>query len=364
MAETSSLFTKGSNPGPHTSAIGSDYDSFLQQQVANEYEEWMQQKEQAANPNTPVGAPRAPARPQRTLKDVSNQFTYEGVDVIKRRFKFKWDFTLNEAAADPSVTIKKIEKTDWPSFQRKPVGSKHAAEHDQSRQGDLAGVIFKRLTVKQVHTSSPEGLALAVDGIRGNAYGIGSGIRTPFFINPESNAYGINEVIHELDESMMKMADLRYSKMSQEYLEAQVRELPGKPDMSVVPVQSDITEVLLVQEHSMFPKLSDIPVFGDGSHYVLNTKVVQACIKKLLERRGNIRLPVTNLYDWKIALVKDSGEKWESTNVAKRVSDKTGLVGQELVDLPITTDILIEAEFFLISENWDQRSGKAKTTPQ
>jgi hypothetical protein len=356
--QPSSLFTKGSNPGPHASAIGTDYDTFLHRQIAEEWRDYEANK----NRETPVdGSPRPGQAPQRlrnqrTLQD----FRYENVDVKKRRFTFTWDFSLNEAAADPSVTIKKIQKFDWPSFQMKPVGTKHAPVHDQKRQGALDGLIWKSLTVKQVQTSSVEPLAIVIDGIKGNNYGIGSGIRTPFVINPESNAYGINEVIHELDESLMKMADLRYTKMSEDYLAAQAVPLPGNPNMCSVPVDSDLTDVLRQQKNPLIPSLKEIPVFADGTHYVLHTKLAQKCINMLLEKRGNVSLPTTNVYDWKIGVVKANGEKWDNTNVAKRMSDKTGLVGQDLLDLPITVTLVVEGEFFLISENWDQK----RTMPQ
>lgn len=366
MSETSSLMTKGSNPGPHSSAIGADYDSYLQRQIAEEYSQYEAARNPSVGAKPAVDGVRASAampqvRPnQRTLQD----FSYEGVDVIKRRFTLSWDFSLNEAAANPDVTFTKIDKADWPSFQRKPIGSKHSPTQDQKRQGDLAGVIFKRITVDQVHTSSPALLAITMDGIKGNAYGIGTGIRSPFFINPESNAYNVGKVIHELDESLMKMADLRYTKMSREYLDAQATALPGNPNMTSVPVQSDITEVLRHQKHPLIPKLSEIPVFADGTHFVLSTKLVEKCKDILLEKRGNVSLPTTNVYDWKVGLVKANGQKWDNTDVAKRMSDKTGLVGQELLDLPITTTLIVEAEFFLISENWDQTPGKGATTPQ
>jgi len=358
MDESSSLLTKGTNPGPHTEAIGADFDSYMVRQIEEEYEAYKANANPGANKAAGSVRASAPAqnslRNQRTLKD----FDFNDVNVKPRRYTVSWDFTLNQAAEDPSCTVRKVDVADWPAMQLKPVGAQ--SEHDQKRQGDLKNLVIKQIKVKQIQTTSTEALCLQIDGIKGNNYVLGSGVRTPFTINPESNAYGVDEVIHRLDPALMKMADLKYSKMSREYLEAQAPALPNTPDLCAVAVNSDLTEVLASQKNPLVPKLSQIPVFNEGRNYVLTRKLANSCIDRLLKKRGDLKLPTTNGYDLKLALVKANGEKWDSTDVAKRVSEQTGLVGQELLDLPIKTTMVIEMEFFIISDTWDQKPA----TPQ
>ena len=350
--------TKGTNP--HSSAIGDDYDSYLQQQIATEWAEWDASKRAVPAVGAAAGTV-PPPRAQKTLQDV--KFNFEDVHVKTRRFAFNWKFSLNEAAGNPEVTVKQIQRSDWSSFQMKPVGSENNPDFDQKREGDLNHVIFKRIKVVQVHTNSPEAMCLTMSGIKGRTYGINTGIRTPFMLNPESNAYEISSVIHELDESLMKMADLKYTKMSKEYLDRQTVPLPGKPGMCAVAVDSDITEVIAQQESKYIPKLSEIPVFGNGSHFVLNTKLGEKCKQMLLEKRGNIKLQTTDIFDMKVGLMRADGLAWNNTDVAMALSAQTGLVGQELLDYIINTNLVVECEFFNVGgENWNR--GVVAPTPK
>jgi len=330
--------------------MGDSFDDLLAQQITDEYAAY--NAIQQGEPAPQIRSAQATGKIGQTLSD----FNYEGVDIIDRRYLATWNFSLNEAKADPDVATVYVQKVDYPNFQRKAVGSETMPIYDQKRQGDLEKIIFKKLTVESCSTTSTDALTLAMPGINGNAYGLNTGIRTPFVLLPETSAYGIDQVIHTLDERQMNMVDLRYTKMTSEYLNEKIHELHDFPGMSSVPVSHEITDVIKQQTNPLIPKLNKIPVFAEGRYFVLNTKLVQKCIAQLKEKSEQVSLPTTSIPDWKISLLRADGLAWTDTDTVAQMSKDTGLVGEELMDHRITTTIMFRAEYFNIGgEEWNRK---------
>lgn len=350
---SSSLLTKGSTQGSFNSPMGGSYDSYIQQQIEAEY------NASRARVGDSVAPEVAPTTKNFQSLSAVKAFDYKKVGVKKRRYVLSWNFSLNEAKANPDVTLAKITRADWASFQNKPANGVSGKAVDQKRVGDLEHIVFKQITVKSIYTSSVDGLAVQMDGIRGNAYGIGSGVRSPFFIHPESSAYGLNEVIHVLDDTRMKMAELRYTKMSREYLKSLAVPLPKNAAMCSVPVECEITEVLAKQKNPLLPKMGEIQVFNGGTHFVLATKLCDKIMDQIMTRRGEVELHSTSLWEWKVGLIRSDGLTWANSDVALKMSKNTGLVGQELLDYRICTQMEIEAEWFNLSDqDWNKNVPK------
>lgn len=337
MSQESSLFQRGTNSGPSmNSAISNQalQAQREQQAYANEY------AKQVGASVPMAGTINMPSEGTNLTWNKDNTAT------ITREFHLEWDFSLNEAASNPTAVQWKVEQDDWNIFQKKQNSSKAARSYETNRIGDLDKAIVRKITVVQTSSnfSEPLGVQFNDKNIKGRVYGKRN-FRAPYVIGPNQSSPDVSKVIHVIDPEHAKMADKKCTRINEAYLDAQWSELPGNSGYAAVSVDSDITQCIKSNADDLQINLREIPLWVDKSCYMISKKLVDACKNVLLKARQNVTLPYTNLSELSVELVRTNGKSWENTDVMQRVHDETGLVGTELLDKRNLVHCILEVEY-------------------
>lgn len=282
----------------------------------------------------------------------ANELTWEnGEAEIERLYYVDFDFSLNEAAAKNNTkTTWTITKADWNMFQKKKdLEIESDADYESERVGDLDKAILREIEIVKVSSNCGQALSLQIgDGksrVKGRMYGKRK-VRAPYIIFPYEDGRPVQDaVVHKLPENLAKMADRRFTRVTEEYLDEQWQPLPKVSDYVALNVDSLITDCLQRNETTLGIDLMAMPTMAMGQCYVLETELLELCKKTLLDARANISLPFTDLYKLQVRLQPASGKDWANIDTVNSIAADTGEQGTALLDKRNQVHVLMRVKF-------------------